>query len=413
MSYKAAIDRKIIGAFLGTIVEYYDYSLYAFSASIIAKQFFPYGDNLTNLTKVFGIYAFAYLAKPLGSLIFGRIGDLYGRKFALNITIIGIAVPTLIIGCLPNYATIGYWSTLILSICRFAQNIFAAGEYDGAAIYTIEHLGKNKHYSASALARSAGVAGLLLGTSVTNFFNSHLFGEFGWRIPFLLSLPLAFVSLYYRRFMNETPDFTHTQYSRRSLLELIKSQWPWILVIIFLAGSFGATYQIAIIFMRQYLPIVVPAASFIMNSFSITLVIAFGTAILISGTLADRFGKMIVIKAATIASLMACSLLAIAIRYQMLNLAIAASLFLSIAVAPFNALAHGIVIKIFAVNERYRAIGLGHAIGSMLMSGTANYICSVLIKDYNLILFPLIYVSIFVVLSYYLIKNFSKSYAQK
>jgi MFS family permease len=139
---------KIVAAFLGTIIEYYDYTLYGFAAGVLALKFLPHStDYITNLTKSFVIYYVAYFAKPLGSIIFGRIGDLYGRKLALSITIIGISIPTTMIGLLPEYEIIGIWSVIILIICRFVQGIFVGGEYDGAAIYVIEHLGDKYRFS--------------------------------------------------------------------------------------------------------------------------------------------------------------------------------------------------------------------------------------------------------------------------
>ena len=213
--------KKITGAFLGTIVEYYDYSLYGFSAGILADKFFPGVDKISSLMYVFAIYALSYLAKPVGSLFFSHIGDLYGRRISLRITMIGIALPTLMIGLLPTYHSIGVLSTHVLIICRFFQGFFTAGEYDGAAIYAIEHLGKKYHYTASAVTRSTGVAGLLLGIASTNFFNSSVFPEWGWRIPFLLSVPLAFLVMYFRKFLEETPDFTESKEQKMEFLSLI------------------------------------------------------------------------------------------------------------------------------------------------------------------------------------------------
>ena len=126
--------KKVTGAFLGTIVEYYDYSLYGFSAGIIAEKFFPGVDKVSSLMYVFAIYALSYLAKPIGSIFFSKIGDKYGRRFSLKITMVGIAIPTLIIGILPEYNSIGVLTTQILVLCRFFQGFFVAGEYDGAAI---------------------------------------------------------------------------------------------------------------------------------------------------------------------------------------------------------------------------------------------------------------------------------------
>ncbi|ABE04123.1 MFS transporter [Rickettsia bellii] len=394
---------KVLGAFLGTIIEYYDYSLYGFSAAIIAEKFFsPATDQLTKLVNVFAVYAIAYLSKPLGAYIFGRIGDKYGRKKALSFTIIGIIIPTLIIGLLPDYSTLGVWSTIILVLCRFMQGIFIAGEYDGAAIYVIEHLGPKYQFTASAITRCTGVIGLLSGIGVTNFFNAHIFPDWSWRIPFLLSVPLGLVTLYYRQKFDETPEFKKagSNNSIQKFNVLIRKQWKNILPLIFLAGGFGATYQIAIIFMKQYLPLVLPATGVIMSSFSVLVVLCFAVFMPIAGFIADRIRVNIVLKTALISTIIASIIFTIAVEYQMTNLGLFASLMLAASVAPFNALAHSVVIKSFAVRERYRVISFGHTIGSMLMSGTANYICLLVIKKYNFTLFPILYICIFSVLAY-------------
>jgi MFS family permease len=403
--------KKIIGAFLGTIVEYYDYNLYGFSAAIIALKFFPELEKIQSLMYVFGIYAISYISKPLGSLIFSFIGDFYGRLISLRITIIGIAIPTFTIGILPDFNSIGVTAAYILIICRFMQGFFVGGEYDGAAIYVIEHLGKKYHYTASAITRTSGVFGLLLGIAVTNLFNSSLFPNWAWRIPFILSLPLAFLTIYCRKFLTETPDFTSSGEQKieiDKLVPFIKRHSLTLFMTILLAGGFGVTYQLSIIFMRQYLPIVIPATSTIITSFSIFIVFIFGVSMPIAGFLADKIGEMIVVKISLLLTLTASGLLGIAIYYQLMNLALISTIILAISVAPFNALAHGIIIKAFSVNERYRGISLGHTIGSMLMSGTAAYISLYFMNKYKIMLFPIIYIAFSALVAFLVIYKFSQ-----
>ena len=403
--------KKIIGAFLGTIVEYYDYSLYGFSAGIIALKFFPELEKIQSLMYVFGIYAISYLSKPLGSLIFSLIGDFYGRLISLRITIIGIAIPTFTIGILPDFNSIGITAAYILIICRFMQGFFLGGEYDGAAIYVIEHLGKKNHYTASAITRASGVIGLLLGIAVTNLFNSSLFPSWAWRMPFILSLPLAFLTIYCRKFLTETPDFNSSIQQKIEidrLASLIKRNSLTLLLAILLAGGFGITYQLSIIFMKQYLPIAIPATSTIITSFSVFIVFIFGVSMPIAGFLADKFGEMIIVKISLLLTLIASGLLGTAIYYQLVNLTLISTIILAISVAPFNALAHGIIIKAFPVNERYRGISLSHTIGSMLMSGTAAYISLYFMKEYKMMLFPIVYIAFSALIAFFVIYKFSQ-----
>lgn len=403
--------KKIVGAFLGTIVEYYDYSLYGFSAGILADKFFPSADKMSGLMYVFAVYALSYFAKPFGSLFFSKLGDKYGRYLALQITMLGIAIPTLIIGILPEYSFWGIITTQVLIICRFFQGFFAGGEYDGAAIYVIEHLGEKYQYTASAITRATGVIGLLLGIASTNFFNSSIFPEWGWRIPFLLSLPLAMIAMHYRKFLEETPVFISSKQQGiefSNIFIFIKNNWVTLIWVIMLAGGFGVTYQISIVFIKQYLPLVMPSSSNIISSFSTIIVLCFGIAMPFAGLLADRFGHSIIILISLLLTLLCCFGFAISVYYNLLNLALVSCMLLAASVAPFNALAHGIIIKAFKAKERYRGVGFGHTIGSLLMSGTANYICLFFMKNYHFALFPILYVAIFALVTYITTKKFSE-----
>ena len=404
--------RKIVtGALLGTIVEYYDYSLYGWAAGILALKFFPALEQVQGLMYVFGIYAISYISKPMGSVIFSFIGDHYGRSIALRITIIGIAVPTFIIGILPDFYTIGIFSTYILIGCRFVQGFFVGGEYDGAAIYVIEHLGEKYHYTASAVTRGIGVMGLLLGVASVNIFNTSIFPSWSWRIPFMLSLPLAFLTIYCRQFLVETPEFVYSAKQKIKISGIcifIKRNSKKLVMIIFLAGGFGSTYQLTIIFMKQYLSIVLPMSSTTITSFSIITVIIFGVSMPIAGFCADKFGKMIVVKLSLLCTLTSSILIAIGITRQIIDLTLISGVILAASVAPLNALAHGVMVKVFSVNERYRGVSFGHTIGSMLMSGTAGYISLYFIKEYKMMLFPVMYIVFFSIISFFIFLNLSK-----
>lgn len=405
-------SNAILSALLGTIVEYYDYGLYAFAASIIADKFFASGNAIENLTSVFAVYACAYIGKPLGSLIFGILGDHFGRKYALSITMIGIAIPTVIIGLLPEYSVFGIYSTIILIICRFMQSIFVAGEYDGAAIYVIEHLGDKYKYTASSIVRTTGAFGMIAAIVSISVFSSDAFPTWGWRIPFLLSFPFGVITILYRRTLDETPDFQSTKdkdtyADSYTFMSIIKTHWMKIAAIVMLSGGFGVTYQISTIFMQQYLLIILPEIKHLINKLSILLVLCFTFSMPISGILADKIGKMFVIRIYTIIALFGAYTLYLSVLWHDMNLAIMGSIVLAICVAPYNALGHSAVIGAFPVKARYRAISLGHTIGSVLMSGSANYICLKFIAS-GILVGPVLYITSFIVISYLSFSFFSR-----
>ncbi|AWN82016.1 MFS transporter [Candidatus Cardinium hertigii] len=398
--------RRFIGAFLGIIVEYYDFSLYIHAASKIMQHFFPTNGN--HMLHFWAIYAVPYIAKPIGALLFGKIGDVYGRKIALNITTIGIFFPTMLMGLLPSYTAMGIWSPVMLTLCKFVQGIFFAGGYDSAAIYVIEHMGEKYKATASALARCTCVMGLLFALGMVHICSLPCFPVWGWRCPFLFSLPLALITLYYQKRIDETPDFQKAKKDQAityPLIDLLKGQWRTIGKVICITGGSSVAYQISILFMPKFLSKVLPHISDPIASYHTTGVfICFAVGMLISGILADKLDYAIVFKVSMWGVILTSIGLGIAIIQQITSMALITSLLLASCVAPFVALIHGIIIQAFPVNERNRSISLGHTIGSMLMSSSACMICAAMVKT-NCTLFPLIYTNSAIVLAYDIISR--------
>lgn len=417
-------NKKLIGAFLGTIVEYYDYSLYGLSSGILVTHLLPAGSKLSQLINVFLIYMFGYFGKPLGGLFFSYIGDVYGRKTALRITMLGIALPTFVIAMLPSYQTAGMFTAYMLMFCRFFQGFFVAGEYDGAAIYVIEHFGLKRGYIASAVTRATGVIGMLIALLSINFFNSSLFDSinWSWRIPFFLSLPFALFTLYYRSFLQETPEFISSKnkvknlpadienisyYKQknskiRSILSIFTFMRKYhldLMLTILLAGGFGVTYQVSIMFMKQYLVFIIPGAKSLVSNFFVFVVILFGFSMVLSGFLADKFGHMKIIYLSSAFASLSIFLMIFAVYIANINFMLFSASLMAFFVAPFNGLAHGFMAHLFPANVRYRGVNIGHTVGSMFMSSTTGYVCFSLIKQFKSNLIPLFYALVFVIVA--------------
>lgn len=159
----------------GTVLEYFDYALYEFYASILATAFFPYENSAVALLKTYGVFVVGSFSKPLGA--FGSIGDRYGRAVALKISMIGIALPTLCIGFLPEYKSIGGWAPLGLLLCRMLQGIFVSGESDGVRIFIHEWIGKERPCLVNSLSSLACCIGIFLASWAATL-TDH------WRIPY-------------------------------------------------------------------------------------------------------------------------------------------------------------------------------------------------------------------------------------
>src|SRR5205814_5857738 len=161
-SFRTEERRVIFASSLGTVFEWYDFYLYAILAPFFAALFFPSGNQTAALLGAFGAYAAGFLVRPFGALIFGRIGDLVGRKYTFLVTIVCMGTATVLVGFLPGYNTIGFAAPLILVALRLAQGLALGGEYGGAATYVAEHAADNKRGYATAWIQTTATVGMLL-----------------------------------------------------------------------------------------------------------------------------------------------------------------------------------------------------------------------------------------------------------
>ena len=211
-SSMTATEKKVIFASsLGTVFEWYDFYLYGSLAAIIAKQFFSGLDP--SAAYIFALLAFAagFLVRPFGALVFGRLGDMIGRKYTFLVTILIMGAATFIVGLLPNYATIGVAAPVILVVLRMLQGLALGGEYGGAATYVAEHSPNGKRGAYTSWIQTTATLGLFLSLmvilGVRTAVGEAAFADWGWRVPFLVSILLLAVSVWIRLSMNESPAF--------------------------------------------------------------------------------------------------------------------------------------------------------------------------------------------------------------
>ena len=208
----SAEEKKVIFASsLGTVFEWYDFYLYGSLAAIIAKQFFSGLDEGSAF--IFALLAFAagFIVRPFGAIFFGRLGDLIGRKYTFLVTILIMGISTFIVGILPNYASIGAAAPVILIALRLLQGLALGGEYGGAATYVAEHAPAGKRGAFTSWIQTTATLGLFLSLMVIlgtrTLIGEEAFADWGWRVPFLVSILLLAVSVYIRLSMNESPAF--------------------------------------------------------------------------------------------------------------------------------------------------------------------------------------------------------------
>jgi len=305
----SAEEKKVIFASsLGTVFEWYDFYLYGSLAAIIAKQFFSGLDEGSAF--IFALLAFAagFIVRPFGALVFGRLGDMIGRKYTFLVTILIMGLSTFIVGILPNYAAIGAAAPVILIALRMLQGLALGGEYGGAATYVAEHAPQGKRGAYTAWIQTTATMGLFLSLMVIlgtrTVVGEDAFAEWGWRVPFLVSILLLGVSVYIRLSMNESPAFTKMKAEgKTSKAPLSEAFGEWKNLKIVILALIGLTAGQAVVwytgqfyalfFLTQALKVDGPTANVMV---AISLII--GTPFfIVFGALSDKIGRKPIILA--------------------------------------------------------------------------------------------------------------------
>jgi MFS family permease len=303
--YEYGIDRAhrrvIFASSLGTVFEWYDFYLYGSLAAIISKQFFSGVNEATGF--IFALLAFAagFAVRPFGALLFGRLGDLVGRKYTFLITIVIMGLSTALVGLLPSYAQVGVIAPVILIALRLLQGLALGGEYGGAATYVAEHAPQGKRGLYTSWIQTTATLGLFLSLIVILLSRSFLgdqFDTWGWRIPFLLSVVLLGISVYIRLQLAESPVFLEMKESgTRSKAPLTESFARWENLRIVILALLGATAGQAVVwyggqfyalfFLTQVLKVAAQPANLLIAA---ALVIA-TPFFVVFGRLSDRIGR--------------------------------------------------------------------------------------------------------------------------
>ncbi len=367
---KTKVSRsQLLSACLGNIFEHYDTALFGFLSPFLAPLFFPQQDPLTALIWTFSMIPIGMLARPIGSLAFGYIGDVYGRAKALFLSLMGMAVISGAIAFCPTFEQAGFLAPLLLAVSRFLQNFLAAGETMGGAIFVLENSEKKHHDILSSLYNASTIGGILLasaGVSVLYFIDSV---SWGWRVLYLLGCLTALFGTFLRRNMTIEDTNPIPQFSLKGIFQIFWECRKPLVMIITASGFAYANYSIALVLMNGFIPLVTSFTKAEMAALNTSLLVFDFIALPFFGWLAGKTSReKVMIYAALGAGLSAIPLfmllqgasLAILIFVRICLVLFGVAFF-----APFHAWAQQIVPKA----HRYIIISFGYAMGSQLLGG--------------------------------------------
>jgi len=292
--------RTLSLAALGGALEFYDFIIFVFFAAAISQLFFPPDmPDWLRQVQTYGIFAAGYLARPLGGIIMAHFGDLFGRKRMFMLSILLMAVPTLLIGLLPTYAVIGIWAPLLLLALRVMQGAAIGGEVPGAWVFVAEHV-PQRHVGLACGTLTAGLTGgILLGSLVAMAVNrsyapAELLAE-GWRVPFIIGGVFGLVSVWLRGFLHETPVFKEMQARKQLADELplktvVREHRPAIVLTMLMTWLLSAAVVVMILMTPTLVQklFAIPASTALQANSIATLSLSVGC--ILFGALADRFG---------------------------------------------------------------------------------------------------------------------------
>jgi MHS family proline/betaine transporter-like MFS transporter len=394
--------KSIISSSTGNLLEWYDFGLYAIYSPLFSRLFFPNEDPHIALIMTFSVLAVGFMCRPIGALIFGYLGDSRGRAKTLRLSILMISLPTLLIGFLPTYASVGLLAPALLILIRIWQGISLGGEYSGTLIYLTESAPKNQRATITSFAATGANLGILLASLVsagTSFILSDaVFQSYGWRIPYILS---GFLSLfvYFKRLKMQETNVFETLKKKHSLVAnpitfVLKNNIPQILRILGMACMGGTFYYLCFIYMptflMQNLHYSITQASGLMTFFIGTMIVL----VPLAGMLCDRVSrrKMLLFNAALIAIVTIPGFYLLGEQSVVLVVVILA--LFTIASSLEQAATCVAVVENYPPPARYTGLSIGYNISNAVFGGTAPLVCEWLISKTHFLLAPAFYIVI-------------------
>ena len=398
------LKRQVVLCTIGTILEWYDFCLFSCLAPILSQLFFQRSNSFSAMMSIFAIFASGYLMRPLGAIFFGHLGDKFGRKATLLITIFSMTIATTFIGLIPTNT---YFATVMLVICRLIQGFSTSGEYPGGLTLLAEqNISKRKTFIASFSIFGTGVgafSGALVYFILFELLGNENMINWGWRIPFLLGAPLGLMGYFLRKNIYESTEFTYLQthalLERQPILVLFKDQWKNLIGMLSISILTNVLIYINSMYCGNYLLSIKKLTSDQVIFLNLTVLSVYSFSILLFGWISDFIDKRKLL-------LVACTLVAVLIYplFQIIMLGsilpqfmaqISISFLVGMILGPFSA----ILPEQFPAAIRYSGLSVTLNFSAAFFGSSAPIICGWIIHITHNVLSPAFYIAILAIFS--------------
>lgn len=400
----------------GVMVQYYDHHLFGFLAAKISKYFIPATDPVVQLLNAYFIMAISVVAKPIGALVLGRVGDLYGRSTTLNISLLGTSIASFVVSIIPGYNHIGVMSALILLLARMSTCAFASSGTDGVRIFIYEHIGKKKQCFGNGLVTTSTLLGSFIASMSAWFFTLDIMPSYAWRGAFLVGGILGLIMVLVRKYANiqdegdtkSEPDYE--EFKDVSVFRIIKNNWKLFVLCLIVAGSIGATNQFYIIFFGTYnFEVLHIVSQSKMQFYTSIAIILYMVCAVIGGLVADYFGRARVMIVAFIILFATTIYTMLSISDKVLDYKV---FFLNVMVLPFFIMpALAFLKQSIPVVIRYRIFSLAHAVGSICISAPTAFVSTLMYHKTKLAWLPISYFLVVIIMIAFCVSMLCKRYS--
>jgi MFS family permease len=396
------IRRLATASAIGTTLEWYDFTIYNIMAALIfSAVFFPQFEPLTGTLLAFSTYAVGYFSRPIGGLVFGHLGDQLGRRFVLYATLIFMGAATCLIGLLPSYRSWGLWSPALLVLLRFAQGAAIGGEWAGAVLLSLEHGTPEQRGRNGSFAQLGPACGTILGTAtvatITLALSPASFENWGWRIPFALSLLLVVFGLWLRHGVEETPAFTALRSAhgtaRAPISEVMRRQWRGLFTSIGARAGPDVFYALLVVFTLTYVTTILRLPR--MQALVATTIGAACSAACMPlfGSLSDRVGRRPLIGIGALLSIgWAFAYFRLMDTRQPLLIDIAVAVGMVLHASMYGPQA-AFIAEQFPTRVRYAGSSMAYTLTGIVAGGLAPLLFTALLRSYGSTLAPSLYLT--------------------